>query len=129
MFLPKYNNEERNCLSLLLLVVSLILLHKQNKNFSEDLDKVNEKVKGVGDEVLVSHPCLPDDQLGVEHDEAAEDRQAEPDVSLEQELRSEEDVGESQPHEGGESGHEGSSEIEILAVRSHQGGAGEAAED
>ena len=58
------------------------LLHKQNKNFSEDLDKVNEKVKGVGDEVLVSHPCLPDDQLGVEHDEAAEDRQAEPDVSL-----------------------------------------------
>ena len=58
------------------------LLHKQNKNFSEDLDKVNEKVERVGNEVLVSHPCLPDDQLGVKHDEAAEDCQANPDVSL-----------------------------------------------
>ena len=96
------------------------LLHKQNKNFSEDLDKVDEKVEGMGDEVLVSHPGLPDDQLGVEHDEAAEHSQAKPDVSLnrsfktvfflriklthlEQELGSEKDVGESKPHEGGES--------------------------
>ena len=84
------------------------LLHKQNKNFSEDLDKVDEKVEGMGDEVLVSHPGLPDDQLGVEHDEAAEHSQANPDVSLilyfkklnclryssnlEKELRSKEDV-------------------------------------
>ena len=48
---------------------------------------------------------------------------------LEQELGSEEDVGKSKPHEGGESRHEGASEIQILAVRSHQRGAGEAAED
>ena len=98
----------------------LYLLHKQNKNFSEDLDKVDEKVEGVGDEVLVSHPGLPDDQLGVEHDKAAEHSQAKPDVSLnrsfktvfflriklthlEQELGSEKDVGKSKPHEGGES--------------------------
>ena len=64
----------------------LYLLHKQNKNFSEDLDKVDEKVEGVGDEVLVSHPGLPDDQLSVEHDEAAEHSQSDPNVSLRQEL-------------------------------------------
>ena len=64
----------------------LYLLHKQNKNFSEDLDKVDEKVEGMGDEVLVSHPGLPDDQLGVEHDEAAEHSQSDPNVSLRQEL-------------------------------------------
>jgi len=125
----KYKGLDISCLSLFLLVVPLILLHKQNKNFSEDLDKVDEKVEGMGDKVLVSHPGLPDDQLGVEHDEAAEHSQAKPDVSLEQELRSEKDVCESKPHEGGESGHESASKVEILAIRSHQRGPSEAAED
>ena len=36
----------------------------------------------MGDEVLVSVPGLPDDHLGVEHDEAAEDGQADVQVSL-----------------------------------------------
>ena len=38
----------------------------------------------MGDEVLVSVPSLPDDDLGVEHDEAAEDGQADVQVSLQQ---------------------------------------------
>ena len=38
----------------------------------------------MGDEVLVSVPGLPDDHLGVEHDEAAEDGQADVQVSLRQ---------------------------------------------
>ena len=59
-----------------------VLLPKQNENFSEDLNKVDEKVEGVGDEVLVSHLGLPDNQLGVEHDEAAEHCKAKPDVGL-----------------------------------------------
>ena len=83
LFLIPWSHKDNNSIYFLQITFMFPhLLHKQNKNFSEDLDKVNEKVKGVGDEVLVSHPCLPDDQLGVEHDEAAEDRQAEPDVSL-----------------------------------------------
>ena len=73
------------------------LLHKKNQNFSEDLNKVNEKVEGVGNEVLVSVASLSDDHLGVEHDEATEDCQSNPEVSLEQEGGSEEDVEESQP--------------------------------
>ena len=70
----------------------------------------------MSDEVLVSVPGLPDDQLSVEHDEPAEHRQTDPDVSLgkhgqcyivlhgqlylEEHLRSEENVDESQPDEG-----------------------------
>ena len=56
------------------------LLHEKDENLPEDLDKVNEEVKGVGDEVLVSIPGLPDDHLGVKHDEPAEDGQ--PDVQM-----------------------------------------------
>ena len=58
------------------------LLHEQDQNFSEDLNKVNEEVQRVGNEVLVSIASLPDDDLGVEHDEATEDTKTNPDVSL-----------------------------------------------
>lgn len=82
-FLDSLKKPERKQLKFLKVTFLLpYLLHKQNKNFSEDLDKVDEKVEGMGDKVLVSHPGLPNDQLGVEHDEAAEDSQAKPDVSL-----------------------------------------------
>ena len=36
----------------------------------------------MGNEVLVSIPGFPDDQLSVEHDEPAEDSKADPDMSL-----------------------------------------------
>ena len=58
------------------------LLHEKDQNLPEDLDKVDEKIQGVGNEVLVSILGLPDDQLGVEHDETTEDSQPDPDVSL-----------------------------------------------
>jgi len=90
----------RDDLATLLLVVSLLLLHEEDENLPEHLDEVNEKVERVSDEVLVSVPGLPDDQLSVEHDEPAEHRQSDPDVSLEEHLRSEENVDESQPDEG-----------------------------
>ena len=56
------------------------LLHEKDENLPEDLDKVNEEVKGMSNEVLVSIPSLPDDHLGVKHDEPAEDGQ--PDVQM-----------------------------------------------
>ena len=49
------------------------LLHEKDENLSENLDEVNEEVQWVGNEVPVSVPGLPDDQLCVEHDEATED--------------------------------------------------------
>ena len=58
------------------------LLHEKDENLSENLDEVNEEIQGVGNEVSVSIPGLPDNQLGVEHDEATENRQTDPDVSL-----------------------------------------------
>jgi len=82
----------------------------------------------VGDEVLVSVPSLPDDHLGVEHDEAAEDGQADVQVSLEKQLGSEEDVEKAEEEEGGESREESAAKIEVLAIRGEQGSAGEASE-
>ena len=64
------------------------LLHEKDQNLSEYLDKVDEKIQGVGNEVLVSILGLPDNQLGVEHDEATEDGQTDPNVCLNR-LRSE----------------------------------------
>ena len=58
------------------------LLHEEDEDLPEDLDEVDEEVEGVGDEVLVSVPGLPDDHLGVEHDEAAEDGQPDVEVGL-----------------------------------------------
>ena len=58
------------------------LLHEKDENLPEDLDEVNEEVKGVGNEVLVSVPCLSDDHLGVKHDEPAEDSQPNVQMSL-----------------------------------------------
>jgi len=82
----------------------------------------------VGDEVLVSVPGLPDDHLGVEHDEAAEDGQADVQVSLEKQLGSEEDVEKAKDEESGESREESAAKIEVLAIRGEQGSAGEASE-
>ena len=58
------------------------LLHKKNQNFSEDLNKVNEEVQRVGNEILVSIASFPDDHLGVEHDKSTEDCQSNPEMSL-----------------------------------------------
>ena len=91
------------------------LLHKEDKNLPEDLDKVNEEIQGVCNEVSVTIAGLPYDDLGVKHDESAEDCQANIEMSLEEELGSEEDVGKSKDEKGGEARHEGTTEIEILA--------------
>jgi len=82
----------------------------------------------VSHEVLVSVPCFPDDELGVEHDEATEDRHSNPEVSLEEHGGPEEDVEESQPEESGESRQESSAKIQILAIRSRQSCSSEAGE-
>ena len=58
------------------------LLHKKDKNLPEDLDKVDEEVEGVGNKVLVPVPGLPDDHLGVKHDEPTEDCQSDVQMSL-----------------------------------------------
>jgi len=113
-------------LTLPLLVVSLILLHEEDEDLPEDLDKVNEEIQGVGNEVSVTITSLPDDDLGVEHDESTEDGQANIQMGLEEELGPEEDVEESKDQEGGESRHEGSTKIEIFAIRSKEGGSSEA---
>jgi len=104
-------------------------LHEKDENLSENLDEVNEEIQGVGNEVLVSVPGLPDDQLCVEHDEATEDSQTDPNVCLEQELRPEENIDEAKPDEGGQTRAQHSSQVEILPVRGHQGGSSETGED
>jgi len=119
-------------LTLFLFVISLIptiLLHEENQNFSEDLNKVNEEVQRVSNEVLVSIASFSDDNLGVKHDEATEDAKSNPDVSLEKQLRSEEDVDKSEPHESGQSRQESSTKIQIFSIRSHQSSSGEASKD
>jgi len=70
-------------LTLLLFVVSLLLLHKKNENLSENLNKVNEQVQGVGNKVPVTIASLSDDYLGVKHDKSTENSQTNPNVSLE----------------------------------------------
>ena len=58
------------------------LLHEKDEDLPEHLDKVNEEVQRMGNEVLVSISGLPDYKLGVEHDEPTEDSQANPDMCL-----------------------------------------------
>jgi len=116
-------------LTVLLLVVSLILLHEEDEDLPEDLNKVDEEIQGVGNEVPVTVTGLPDNDLGVEHDESTEDDQANVEMGLEEELGPEEDVEESEEEEGGESGHEGASKIEVLAIWSKQGSSSEASKD
>ena len=98
------------------------LLHEEDEDFPEDLDKVNEEIQGVGDKVLVTIASLPDDDLGVEHDEPTEDGQANVEMSLEEKLGPEEDVCQAEDEESGEAGHEGAAEIEILALSEIIGG-------
>ena len=135
------------------------LLHEEDEDLPEDLDEVDEEVEGVGDEVLVAVPCLPDDHLGVEHDEPTEDGQANVEVCLqywfylspfvvylfifvklqsktfavpghlEEELGPEEDVEEAEDEEGGEAREERAAEVEVLTVGRHKGRAREAGED
>jgi len=83
----------------------------------------------MGNEVLVSIPSLPDDHLGVKHDEPAEDGQPNVQVSLEKQLGPEEDVEESQKEESGEPGEESATQVEVLAIRSKESCACEAGED
>jgi len=90
----------RAILTLPLLVVSFILLHKEDENLPEDLNKVDEEIQGVSNEVPVTIAGLPDNDLGVKHDESTEDGQANVQVGLEEELGSEEDVEESKEEEG-----------------------------
>jgi len=83
----------------------------------------------VSDEVGVSAAPLQHDHLGVPHDEAAEQSQAQPHVNLKEHLRLEKDVGQSHPEEGGESADQCSSEEEVLSVGGEEGGGGEGGED
>lgn len=46
------------------------------------MDEVDEEVDGVGDVVTVAAALLLDDHLGVPHDEATEQEQSSPQVSL-----------------------------------------------
>ena len=58
------------------------LIDEQDNNVLDDLDKVDEKLQGVSDEVSITATFLQDDHLGVPHDEAAEDSKAYPHVKL-----------------------------------------------
>jgi len=119
----------RDILTLLLLIVPLILLHQEDEDLPEDLDKVNEEVQGVCNEVPITIASLPDDDLGVEHDEAAEDSQTNVKMCLEQKLGPEEDISEPEDEKGREARHEGATEIEILAIWSKEGSSSKASKD
>jgi len=83
----------------------------------------------VGDEILVSHPGLPDDHLGVEHDKAAEDSEPDVDMELEKKLGPEKDVEESQEEESVEAREEGPTKVEVFTIRSKEGSSSEGGED
>jgi len=74
----------------------------------------------VCNEVPITIASLPDDHLGVEHDEAAEDSETNVKMCLEQKLGPEEDISEPEDEKSGEARHEGSTEIEILAIWSKE---------
>jgi len=118
-----------NILTLPLLVVSLILLHQEDKNLPEDLDEVNEKIQGMGNEILVTIASLSDDDLGVKHDEPAEDGEPDVEMCLEKKLRPEEDIGQAEDKKSRQARHEGSTEVEILAIWSEEGSSSKASKN
>lgn len=69
-------------LNILKIQQNYYLLHKKNENLSENLNKVNEQVQGVGNKVPVTIASLSDDYLGVKHDKSTENSQTNPNVSL-----------------------------------------------
>lgn len=111
------------------LLVSVLLLHEENHNLSEDLDEIDEEVESVGDEVGVSAASLEDDDLSVKHDESAENGQSDVDVKLEKKLGSEKDVEESKKDEGAKARQKRSSQVKILSIRSKESSGREASED
>lgn len=80
----------------LFLLASFLLLHEENKDFSEDLDEVYEKVQRVGNEVSVTLASLDNDELSVIHNEPTEDGESQVNVNLKQKLRPKENVEESE---------------------------------
>lgn len=57
-------------------------MHKENDDFAENLHEVNEKVQGMGNEILVSTSAPFDDHLCVPHDESTEQQETSPQVHL-----------------------------------------------
>jgi len=118
-----------NILTLPLLVVSLILLHQEDKNLPEDLDEVNKKIQGMGNEILVTIASLSDDDLGVKHDEPAEDGEPDIEMCLEKKLRPEEDISQAEDKKSRQARHEGSTKVEILAIWSKEGSSSKASKN
>jgi len=83
----------------------------------------------VSDEILVPHPGLPNDHLGIEHDEAAEDSESDVDMELEKKLRPEKDVEEAEEEEGVEAREEGSTKVEVFTIRGKKGSSCEGGKD
>ena len=62
--------------------ITTYLLHEENQNLSENLHEVDEKVERVSDKVPVSSATLQNDHLCIPDDEAAEKKEASPQVHL-----------------------------------------------
>lgn len=114
-----------SALVLLFLVAPVLLVNEKDDDVLDNLDKVDEEFEGVSDEVTVATALLQHDHLSVPHDKATEDGKANPHVKLKQHLRLKEEVCQSHPEESGESADQGPSQVEVLSVRSNEGGAGE----
>jgi len=96
---------------------------------SENVDEVNEQKDRVHDEVSLSHPMLFNDERRVIHYEAADHQESQVQVSLEQELTTDEDVDQREHRQERQHREQSSSQIEPLPVLREYGCQREASED
>lgn len=77
----------------------LLLLGQNDEDANEDVQRIDEQVDRVPDEVIVAMATLLDDELRVEQHEAAEEQQSAVQLRVEESCTAREDVDEAQQHE------------------------------
>ena len=103
-------------------------MHEDDEDLPEDGHEVDKEVEAVADKVRVAHATLGDDHLRVPDDEAAKDGKADPQLSLHDHHRPEEEISEADPEHGGEGRHEEAAQVQVLSVGGKDGGAAETRE-
>lgn len=116
-------------LSMYLIPLLVLFAGKDLHEVTEQLDKVNEQIHCVPDEVVVSSPAFSHNELSVVKYKAAHDGQTKVHVHLVKESWAEENVGKAEHQEPAQSGHEGTPKVEPLPLVAEEGADGEANED
>lgn len=91
--------------------------------------RTEEELERVSKVVLVAHVELLDDELRVEHHEAAEDEEAQVEGHVGEQRGAEEDVGDADPEQEAEARGQEAAEVEHRPALREQGARREAAKD